>query len=104
MEGRAAAQGGHDSDDAQANHSGVSCKPAFRAVHNLTNADEYGGMPLLGVNGVTIIAHGGSSPLAIKNALRNACATVGHQLNPRIIEEVQRHHETTRSAHAHPTA
>ena len=69
------------------------CKPAFRAVHNLTNADEYGGMPLLGLNGVTIIAHGGSSPLAIKNALRNACATVGHELNPHIIEEVQRRHE-----------
>jgi len=80
------------------------CKPAFRAVHNVTNADEYGGMPLLGVNGVTIIAHGSSSPLAIKNALRNACSTVGHQLNPRIVEEVQRHHESTRSAHAHPTA
>jgi len=68
------------------------CRPAFRAVHNLTNADEYGGMPLLGVNGVTIIAHGGSSPLAIKNAIRNACSTVDHQLNPRIVEEVQRHH------------
>ena len=80
------------------------CKPAFRAVHNVTNADEYGGMPLLGVNGVTIIAHGGSTPFAIKNALRNACSTVGHQLNPRIVEEVQRHHESTRSAHAHPTA
>jgi len=80
------------------------CKPAFRAVKNLTNADEYGGMPLLGVNGVTIIAHGSASPVAIKNALRNACSTVGHQLNPRIVEEVQRHHESTRSAHAQPTA
>src|ERR1700678_1875752 len=68
------------------------CKPAFRAVQNLTNADQYGGMPLLGVNGLTIIAHGSASPVAIKNALRNACSTVGHQLNPRIVEEVQRHH------------
>jgi len=67
------------------------CKPAFRAVNNVTNADNYGGMPLLGVNGVTIIAHGGSSPFAIKNALRNACSTVDHKLNPHIIEEVQRY-------------
>jgi glycerol-3-phosphate acyltransferase PlsX len=80
------------------------CKPAFRAVKNLTNADEYGGMPLLGVNGVTIIAHGSASAVAIKNALRNACETIGHQLNPRIVEEVQRHHESTRSPHAHPAA
>ena len=85
------------------------CKPAFLAVRELTNADEYGGMPLLGVNGVTIIAHGGSSPVAIKNALRIAVETVGHQLNPHIIQQVQRYHDQhhqqhAASAHAHPSA
>ncbi len=82
------------------------CKPAFLAVRELTNADEYGGMPLLGVKGVTIIAHGGSSPVAIKNALRIATETVAHDLNPRLIQQVQRYHEqhqrTSASAsHAH---
>jgi glycerol-3-phosphate acyltransferase PlsX len=33
---------------------------------------EYGGAPLLGVNGITIICHGGSPPRAIKNAVRVA--------------------------------
>ena len=33
---------------------------------------EYGGAPLLGVNGVSIICHGGSPPRAIRNALRVA--------------------------------
>jgi glycerol-3-phosphate acyltransferase PlsX len=33
---------------------------------------EYGGAPLLGVNGVTIICHGGSPPRAIRNAIRVA--------------------------------
>lgn len=33
---------------------------------------EYGGAPLLGVNGVTIICHGGSPPQAIRNAIRVA--------------------------------
>ncbi len=75
------------------------CKPAFRRVHNVTNADEYGGMPLLGLHGVTIIAHGGSSPFAIKNALRMACETIDHRLNPHLIEEVQRHHETNPASH-----
>jgi glycerol-3-phosphate acyltransferase PlsX len=69
------------------------CRPAFLKVRELTNADEYGGMPLLGVNGITIIAHGGSSPLAIKNAIRNASEMIGHQLNPRIIQQVQRYHD-----------
>ncbi|HEX8313234.1 MAG TPA: phosphate acyltransferase PlsX [Chthoniobacteraceae bacterium] len=71
------------------------CKPAFRAVHNVTNADEYGGMPLLGVNGVCIIAHGGSSPNAVKNAIRMAIQSIRHQVNPHIIEEAQRYHEKT---------
>ena len=75
------------------------CKPAFRAVHTVTNADEYGGMPLLGLHGVTIIAHGGSSPFAIKNAIRMACETIDHRLNPHIIEEVQRYNETYPAPH-----
>ena len=33
---------------------------------------EYGGVPLLGVNGVTIIGHGKSSPIAIKNMILKA--------------------------------
>jgi glycerol-3-phosphate acyltransferase PlsX len=69
------------------------CKPAFKAVHQTTNADNYGGMPLLGVNGVCIIAHGGSSPIAIKNAMRQAVQSIRHQVNPHIIEEVKRYHE-----------
>lgn len=37
---------------------------------------EYGGAPLLGVNGVSIICHGSSSPRAIKNAIRVAVDSV----------------------------
>lgn len=69
------------------------CKSGFKSVRNSTDADEYGGMPLLGVDGVVIISHGGATPVAIKNALRMAGETVGHQLNPRIVEQVRRHHE-----------
>jgi glycerol-3-phosphate acyltransferase PlsX len=45
-------------------------------------------MPLLGVNGVCIIAHGGSSPVAIKNAIRMARESIKHQVNPHIVEGV----------------
>ena len=34
---------------------------AFRAIKKKTNYEEYGGMPLLGVNGICIIAHGAST-------------------------------------------
>ena len=70
---------------------------AFRAIKKKTNYEEYGGMPLLGVNGICIIAHGASTPLAIKNALRVAAESIEQQVNPHIVEEVRRHHETTTS-------
>lgn len=66
-------------------------KPAFKTIHKKTSAEEYGGMPLLGVNGVCIIAHGGSSPVAVKNAIRMAAQSIRHQVNPHIVEELQRY-------------
>lgn len=71
---------------------GALARPAFRRVHKITNADEYGGMPLLGLNGITIIAHGGASAIAMKNALRMACESISHEVNPHIEEAVRKHH------------
>lgn len=59
-------------------------KGAFKDLKGRTNYENYGGSPLLGVNGVCIIAHGGSSSLAIQNAIRVARETVSHKLNPKI--------------------
>jgi glycerol-3-phosphate acyltransferase PlsX len=70
---------------------------AFLTIKKKVNYEEYGGMPLLGVNGICIIAHGASTPLAIKNALRAAAESIEQQVNPHIVEEVRRHHETTTS-------
>jgi glycerol-3-phosphate acyltransferase PlsX len=70
---------------------GILAKPAFRRVHKKTNADESGGMPLLGLNGITIIAHGGASPYAMKNAIRMACNTISHEVNPHIEEAVKKY-------------
>ena len=47
-------------------------KRAFKAVKDHTNPDNYGGAPLLGVNGVAIISHGKSNDVAIFNALKTA--------------------------------
>jgi glycerol-3-phosphate acyltransferase PlsX len=66
-------------------------KEAFYTIRRKTNTEEYGGMPLLGVNGICIKAHGNSSPKAIKNAIRVAREAVAHKVNPLIVEEIARH-------------
>jgi glycerol-3-phosphate acyltransferase PlsX len=66
-------------------------KEAFYAIRRRTNTEEYGGMPLLGVNGICIKAHGNSSPMAIRNAIRVAREAVAHQVNPHIVEEITQH-------------
>src|SRR5580704_5335963 len=66
---------------------------AFKSIRKKTNYEEYGGMPLLGVNGVCIIAHGASSPLAIKNAIIAATKSIKHEINPQILREVQAYNE-----------
>ena len=66
---------------------------AFKSIRKKTNYEEYGGMPLLGVNGVCIIAHGASSPLAIKNAIRAATESIKHEINPQILRAVQSYND-----------
>lgn len=45
-------------------------------IVRLLDYAEYGGAPLLGVRGVSIVCHGASSPRAIKNAIRAAVRSV----------------------------
>ncbi len=47
-------------------------RPAFKNFKKKTDYDEFGGAPLLGINGTSIISHGRSSSKAIKNALKVA--------------------------------
>jgi glycerol-3-phosphate acyltransferase PlsX len=61
---------------------------AFRNLKKRTNYEEYGGSPLLGVDGICIIAHGSSSPKAIKNAIRVALESIKTRINPHIVEEL----------------
>jgi phosphate acyltransferase len=50
-------------------------QPGLRKVFKRLDYAEYGGVPLLGVNGSAIISHGRSNAKAIKNALRVARQT-----------------------------
>lgn len=66
-------------------------KYTFKKVKKTLDYAEYGGAPLLGVNGVSIICHGSSSPKAIKNAIRVAAGMVRKKVNHRIQEMLSFH-------------
>jgi phosphate acyltransferase len=52
---------------------------------NTFNYEHVGGVPFLGVNGTSLVGHGGSSPMAIKNMILNAAQCVTHKLNDKIV-------------------
>ena len=62
--------------------------PALRPLMRFLDYGEYGGAPLLGVQGVPIICHGSSTPLAICNAIRRAVESVEGRLNEHIAAEM----------------
>ncbi len=62
----------------------VLANGAFKALKEKSSYETYGGSPLLGVNGVVIIAHGSSTALAVRNAIRVAMETVENRVNSRI--------------------
>jgi phosphate acyltransferase len=64
--------------------SGWLVRPAMQRIRRRTDYATYGGAPLLGVNGVCIISHGRSTPLAIANAIRAAGEAVCHDIVSKI--------------------
>ncbi len=68
--------------------------PTLRRVLKEFDYQEYGGVPLLGVNGVVIIGHGKSSPLAIKNMLIRSVEVIEKKINQRIEDALTTIHET----------
>jgi phosphate acyltransferase len=63
-------------------------RPAFDRVRKQLDYEEYGGVPVLGVNGVSIISHGRSKAKAIKNAIRVARQAAQTQLPDEIAQGV----------------
>ena len=63
-------------------NSGVEQETEIDRVLRFLDYTEYGGAPLLGVDGVVIICHGSSPPRAIRNAMRAALDSVRSGLVP----------------------
>ncbi len=64
-------------------------RPRLRAIRQYADYSEYGGAPLLGVNGIVMICHGRSSAKAIKNAVRAACREAEHNILETMKREVR---------------
>ena len=69
-------------------HPGINPDHVRSALKGF-DSSEYGGAPLLGVQGVSIICHGNSSPRAIKNAIKVAVRAVETGMNDQIGDRLE---------------
>jgi glycerol-3-phosphate acyltransferase PlsX len=69
---------------------GMLALPALRRFKKKLDYAEYGGAPLLGVKGITIIGHGRSNAQAVKNAIRAAVTASEHGINEHIQRSLAR--------------
>lgn len=67
----------------------VLTRQSLRHAYRKLDYAEYGGARLLGLDGVAIVAHGGSTALAIKNAIRVASESVSQNVNGHISSALE---------------
>ena len=70
---------------------GMLLKPVFKKIKKRIDYEEYGGAPLLGINGVSLVAHGKSKEKAIYNAIRTAAECVETKMIQKISSAIQQH-------------
>ena len=69
-------------------------RPALRRLKAEIDWEEYGALPLLGVDGVCFIGHGSSRAKAFRSAIRTLVRFVDNRVNEHIREEIQADHVT----------
>jgi len=89
------------SKDLRAKMGALLSRPAFKGFKETLDYSEYGGAPLLGVRGVTVIGHGRSNPNAIKNAIRVAAELARARVNEKIEAELAGNVAALRQTAAH---
>jgi len=72
----------------QAKLGALLSQQSFKRLKKRLDFSEYGGAPLIGLRGVSIICHGRSSSNAIKNAVRVAKEFAKNQLNTKLEDEL----------------
>lgn len=68
---------------------GLLCRRAFKDLRGRIDYAEFGGAPLLGVNGVVTIGHGRSDARAVANALAVARDSAARRVNEKIRESLK---------------
>ncbi len=76
-------------------------KPALKDLLTDLDHEEYGGWPLLGVNGVSMVSHGSSSARAIRNAISSAAQCVEEGLIESIERGIKAHLDIYEETSAH---
>lgn len=70
----------------------ILARPAFRAFKKKVDYAEYGGAPLLGIKGTSIICHGGSSVKAVTNAIAQAANSVEKNMIAELVKQLDSFH------------
>ncbi|ACV62061.1 fatty acid/phospholipid synthesis protein PlsX [Desulfofarcimen acetoxidans DSM 771] len=68
--------------------------PSLKRFRQRIDYTEYGGAPLLGINGISVISHGSSTAKAIKNAIRVAADAVENGLVSSIRADIEKGQDT----------
>lgn len=63
-------------------------KPALKQTLKSFNTDEYGGAPMLGLNGLVVKTHGSSKAVEIKNSILQCIAFKEQKINEKIKEKI----------------
>ncbi len=63
---------------------------ALKSLKRKLDPSQYGGAPLLGVRGVSIIGHGSSNATAVFNGIRTSAEAVKQDINHLIVDEVKK--------------
>ena len=66
-------------------------RQAYRRFRKRLDYSEYGGAPLVGLNGLCIVGHGRSSPKAVRNAVAMAARGVSERLLDNLERELSAH-------------
>ncbi len=64
-------------------------KNAFRDLKGICDAEEFGGAPLLGINGICLIGHGSSTAKSVLNGIKSASEILKFGANEKITEKIK---------------
>ena len=66
------------------------CKPALKETLKSFDASQYGGAPLLGLNGLVVKTHGSSKSIEIKNSIIQCVTFTEQQINEKIRRNIHK--------------